>query len=214
MNNYTWIYISIVSLCLFAIYKVLYIYTSVFNGKLSHKQEDFGTFGDFIGGTLNPFFGLLSFIALLITIHQQKNSFVKENQRFSDQQRMHDLFKIISKLTDRINNNYNSNSLDNNCSIHKFIIIGTNFIDLKDEDFEHQNLVMENMKNNNSRTYKIVSYITSDLINLRKFLIEYEELSQYSSSLTKFYCSEYSELVDTLIKMNWVNGDAIKFYRN
>ena len=44
-----------------------------FHGKLiTTTNGEWGTFGDFIGGTLNPFFSFLSFIALLTTINLQR----------------------------------------------------------------------------------------------------------------------------------------------
>ncbi|QCG49880.1 hypothetical protein [Aeromonas schubertii] len=50
----------------------LYIYN--FNGPLSNKNETWGTFGDFIGGTLNPIFSFLGLISLLITLHLQRKT--------------------------------------------------------------------------------------------------------------------------------------------
>lgn len=46
-----------------------YVYT--FPNTLSNKQEVWGQFGDFIGGTLNPLFALTALFALLYTVHQQ-----------------------------------------------------------------------------------------------------------------------------------------------
>lgn len=44
------------------------LYFIKFHSSLSSNQSDWGTFGDYIGGTLNPIFGFFSLIALLITI--------------------------------------------------------------------------------------------------------------------------------------------------
>jgi uncharacterized protein with PQ loop repeat len=43
-------------------------YFTHFYGHLSNSKTDWGTFGDFIGGTLNPILSFLSLIALLTTI--------------------------------------------------------------------------------------------------------------------------------------------------
>lgn len=55
------------------IYTVLVITTYVlnFSGGLSNEHSDWGVFGDYIGGLLNPFFGLLSLILLTQTIRIQ-----------------------------------------------------------------------------------------------------------------------------------------------
>ncbi|UCR83775.1 putative phage abortive infection protein [Pseudomonas chlororaphis] len=47
---------------------VLTLYLMEFNNGFSNENSDWGTFGDFVGGTLNPIFGFLSLIALLLTI--------------------------------------------------------------------------------------------------------------------------------------------------
>ncbi|CAG1022003.1 hypothetical protein MTYM_01416 [Methylococcales bacterium] len=47
------------------------IYFWIFNQGLSNKQEVWGQFGDFVGGTLNPIFSFFSFMCLLIALHLQ-----------------------------------------------------------------------------------------------------------------------------------------------
>lgn len=47
---------------------VYWTYRSVFPGKFSSTHGHWGEFGDFIGGILNPWFALLAFFALLLTI--------------------------------------------------------------------------------------------------------------------------------------------------
>ncbi|MHC8361756.1 putative phage abortive infection protein [Pseudomonas sp. LS2P72] len=47
---------------------VFAFYFTEFNGEFSSQNADWGTFGDFIGGTLNPILSFLGLIALLLTI--------------------------------------------------------------------------------------------------------------------------------------------------
>lgn len=47
---------------------VLTFYFMEFNNGFSNESSDWGTFGDFIGGTLNPILSFLSLTALLLTI--------------------------------------------------------------------------------------------------------------------------------------------------
>lgn len=49
----------------------IYLYFSKFDGPLSDKQETWGQFGDFIGGTLNPLIAIAALIALIQTIRLQ-----------------------------------------------------------------------------------------------------------------------------------------------
>ncbi|MEI6336190.1 MAG: putative phage abortive infection protein [Methylococcaceae bacterium] len=50
-------------------------YVTHFNGDLSTDQAKWGTFGDYIGGTLNPILSFISLIALLTTIVLQSKEF-------------------------------------------------------------------------------------------------------------------------------------------
>lgn len=50
------------------------------NTKLTDTKSDWGTFGDYIGGTLNPIFAFLSFIAVLYTIESQNKQFRKSEK--------------------------------------------------------------------------------------------------------------------------------------
>lgn len=69
----------IFAICMFIIVISAYIWN--FNEyKISEKAADWGTFGDFIGGTLNPTLAFLSFLALLQTIKIQSKE-LKETKK-------------------------------------------------------------------------------------------------------------------------------------
>jgi len=55
-------------------------YFITFNGELAIEQDKWGTFGDFVGGTLNPILAFLSFIALLFTILLQSKELKISNE--------------------------------------------------------------------------------------------------------------------------------------
>lgn len=52
---------------------VVLLYTYNFDGALSKEHQVWGTFGDFLGGILNPLLSLLALIALLLTIVLQSD---------------------------------------------------------------------------------------------------------------------------------------------
>lgn len=58
-----------VAIILFLMTTSLYFYN--FHGVFSNSKGDWGAFGDFIGGTLNPLFAFLSLIAIIYTISIQ-----------------------------------------------------------------------------------------------------------------------------------------------
>lgn len=55
-------------------------------GGLSDNRGDWGTFGDYVGGTLNPLFGFFGFITLLVTVALQRNQ-LDEQRKDMEQQR-------------------------------------------------------------------------------------------------------------------------------
>lgn len=69
-KNYLWM-IGFTGLAIISI--AAYFYRSQFDGSLSTRQEVWGQFGDFMGGTLNPILAFLSLIALLVTIKIQSD---------------------------------------------------------------------------------------------------------------------------------------------
>jgi uncharacterized membrane protein len=68
------------SIAITAIIATFGMYFFNFHGPISSSQGDWGTFGDFVGGILNPIFGFLSFVAVLITIILQNSEMVLTRQ--------------------------------------------------------------------------------------------------------------------------------------
>ena len=62
---------------LFLVVAVIFYYLNFNEGGISSNPADWGTFGDYLGGVLNPLFGFLTLIALLITIILQKQELDK-----------------------------------------------------------------------------------------------------------------------------------------
>jgi hypothetical protein len=79
------------------------------NRSLSSSPEQWGQFGDFFGGTLNPIYALLAFMGVLITIHLQakqleeaeKRTLIEEVQRliFNVSMEIDTLLKQSLKVT-------------------------------------------------------------------------------------------------------------------
>jgi len=203
----------------------LAIYFIKFHGSLSDLQGDWGTFGDFFGGVLNPILSFLALIAILVTINLQsqelqetRSELVRTANANEDQvaylinqQKREDLFRLISKIVERVNNNYNKNLLDDENSIHAALIGSRNAI-------ENEALfsLIQHMQDKESRTYKVVMYLQKDLSTLSRLLNDYE-LCQLDTSrksyLTMFYKAEYEELVDVFTEYKWFNVDLKNYYR-
>jgi len=62
------ILVGITLLALLMALAVLFVYFIHFRGPLSDQHSVWGTFGDYVGGLLNPAFGFLALVGLLFTI--------------------------------------------------------------------------------------------------------------------------------------------------
>lgn len=73
---------------------VLLLYFFKFGGSLSSDAERWGQFGDYVGGILNAIFGLLAFLAILLTIRLQLQE-LRENRL---ETRRAELQRVIQSL--------------------------------------------------------------------------------------------------------------------
>lgn len=64
----------------FAVVVVFGLYFSQFHSQLSNKNDEWGTFGDFVGGTLNPLLSFLGLLALLLTVAMQRDELEKTHE--------------------------------------------------------------------------------------------------------------------------------------
>jgi hypothetical protein len=86
-----------------------FFFGNINNRSLSVNPEQWGQFGDFFGGTLNPIYALLAFVGVLITIHLQakqlelaeKRALIEEVQRliFNVSMEIDSLLKQSLKVT-------------------------------------------------------------------------------------------------------------------
>jgi hypothetical protein len=58
---------------LIAFFVVVGLYRNYFDGEIIADHQRWGTFGDYVGGVLNPFFSFLALLALLYTIILQNH---------------------------------------------------------------------------------------------------------------------------------------------
>lgn len=129
----------VIVLALVPIVASLWFYFSNFQEGLSSDQAVWGTFGDFVGGTLNPIYGFFGLLALLATLIQQNRALTQSSQQLkisrtelalsreelrktseaatNQAQYMKieiersDLYRLIERLAERINRNFNENRM-------------------------------------------------------------------------------------------------------
>jgi len=233
-NNYL---IAISGIAIAAIVLVFGSYLYVFNGQLSFKQELWGAFGDFIGGTLNPILSFLALIALLITIAiQSKQLFLsrkeleltkielaktaeaaqKQAKHFEKEAKRADIYRIIEKLSERINNNFNENRIDPLPNTGRSLSIQSA---LKKGDDVNKNKELRSLydhyQNTRSETYRTIKWLENDLERLAHYITSYEEAtetSERSTPLPEFYRAEFGFMVLVFHKLNMAKDFLYDFY--
>lgn len=63
----------------------VFIYTDYFGPAVSSEQEVWGQFGDFVGGTLNPFFSFLSLVLFVISLMHQRLELKEARAQMAEQ---------------------------------------------------------------------------------------------------------------------------------
>lgn len=194
-----------------------------FKGDLSHQQDIWGMFGDYIGGVLNPVFSFLALVALLLTIVLQSKELeqtrtelkrtadanAKQATYISTQQKREDIYKLITKLSDRINNNYNKNLQDSN-SVNR-ALRGPKDVNKN----EHLKRLYEEAQDTKTETYRVIKYIESDLLRLQDLLNDYDDVSIDSAGPTpfpSFYRTEYCEMVEVFYQLGLIKDVLSNYY--
>lgn len=126
------------------------------------------------------------------------------------QRKREDLYRLISKLADRINNNFNSNFLENGVSLH-LIMKGSDNINKN----EQLSMLYETCQYTDSNNAILVKYIEKDLIRLAKLIKSYESETCGSNEynpISDFYKHEFGDLVNCLFKYSLLKGDDLDLY--
>lgn len=99
---------GIIVFTFYLIYQVFHMYFSAFHGKMpsskavEEARANWGVFGDYFGGVVNPLLGFISFIAVLYTI-QMQNKQLKSNDKTQAIQIFEGLF---TSMTSELSNIY------------------------------------------------------------------------------------------------------------
>lgn len=110
-NN--WLLVLFVGIIITIALTVIIFYVYNFgNNELSSDTGDWGTFGDYIGGTLNPILAFFSFLALCHTIHLQ-NKQLQLSEKTQTIQRFEGLFTYMANELSRMQGNLNDLSIQN-----------------------------------------------------------------------------------------------------
>ena len=85
-------------ICLAFTIVLVTVYFLKFHYEYSPLNADWGTFGDYLGGTLNPIFGLVSTLGLLYTIALQQQEIERDRKQIADDRFDDTFFKLLELL--------------------------------------------------------------------------------------------------------------------
>lgn len=75
---------------------LIIIYRAQFGDSLSHEKSDWGAFGDYFGGTLNPILSFVAFFVLTLTFKQQLRDGEKADKNHRELLDNHRFFELLS----------------------------------------------------------------------------------------------------------------------
>lgn len=192
---------------------------------ISNNPLDWGPFGDFFGGVLNPILGFFSFLALLYTIHIQQQElrltrrelkrsveaqkqtaeFTKAQSVVSSQQitemnkreQKNDIFRLIESIDKKMKGFLNSKVKN---------ILNSGECDLhKSISYIYNNEIEEDIKTRViKRNGTELKVLKSELDELEKLLIEFDHLAGHSF-LSDYYKEVNKELKEALLKVGELN---------
>jgi uncharacterized membrane protein len=203
--------VSILVVATIIIAAVFIVYFLNFKDGLSSINSDWGTFGDFIGGTLNPILSFLSLIALLVTIFLQSKELKlsrdelkltrkeliktaeaakKQADHFEMESKRSDLYRLIEKLVERIDYNYKETFLFDGKTL--FDIAPNNLrVEINQDEIDKLQRLYKNIGSLESNTIQLIE---RDFKRLLDYLKMYESTDD-GRYLLEFYQTEYSDLM-------------------
>lgn len=188
----------------FAIVAIIVVYGfyffKFFSGfKFSDQTGVWGTFGDYVGGILNPILSFFSLIAISLTLTLQ----IKELKNSKDESKRTDVHRLIEKLAERINKNYKEEKIElNNGSQAYLISLSTALLSKNKNNLER---IFQEYENTSSSTFNTIFAIENDLERLCVYIKMYESLNQHNDSIMRhFYKAEFEDLISTLVCKGWI----------
>ena len=240
---------AIAGIAVAAIVFVPSFYLVYFDGSITTDNDKWGAFGDYVGGTLNPILSFFALIALLYTIHIQSKELKlsrdeleltreeltktadaaqKQSEHFEREERRSDIYRLIEKLANRINNNLDSVKLSGDVTLHRLIYqrfdirIGGMTID---DGIEY----LRNLYGADDKyTHHMIEWLESDLLRLKFYIMKYERISikpinhgkpleilnqiPYETPLPEFFINEFGYIVHMLFDMGIISFEVHDFY--
>lgn len=193
--------ITLVVFSIFIALLLLGLFFWEFHGDLSHKLEEWGQFGDYLGGILNPLFSLTALFALLHTIKLQTKelhesteqlkasaeAFKIQNDVMMRQQFENKFFQMLGLFNNTIET-LETNAINNetikgrNC----FIRLGSFMMDKLNDAIPNEK---SHLSNEYRDFYKYQAYLLDRYYSSINVVICFVDESNLSEADKQFYCN-------------------------
>jgi hypothetical protein len=186
---------------------------------LSIDNTDWGTFGDFVGGTLNPFFAFMAFLALLTTIKIQSNELELTREELAKSslalESQSESFKIQN---DSIKQQNFENTFFNMLNLHNEIMVA---LKIKEKGLPIKGKlngmdISFNRHIYNETNNKLGKDAICEVLGIfNRFLIDFNTYPNYeNSSMSKFNDEEYKDYKLHPKQCNRTNELYLMFHDN
>lgn len=201
---------SIALIALFSAFVTIAFYRYNFQGAFSSLNEHWGTFGDYVGGVLNPILSFLALLALLYTINLQ----IADHRLLKKQATKEDVFRMMEALfagIESLVSKGNTNEIefyDNNERKHK-----SNFYSLFSE-LKHTGLyelLAEANSGAGRKNRQILKPLSERIIFLHNFIHKFERLNG-DKQLSEFYKSMLSGISRNLADKGYIPKEVGHFF--
>jgi hypothetical protein len=203
--------VGLFSIAAMALLLVLGVYFSKFDGSLSSDQNVWGTFGDFVGGTLNPILAFASLCAILLTMKMQSDELKTSTDALRQQGKYLELQAIENtffSMLDVYNKKVNSLEVDGVVGRKAFVTAYKELYGKYEGDkirYENQD-EFEIVRHSYKRFYSEYKSSIQPVITLLNQIIDYTENSKSSVSVMS-----YSDILRSVLNENEV---LILFYHS
>lgn len=200
-NILTKVMIGIIAIALLFLLGASIIYYVNFSGNLSDQHDRWGTFGDFMGGTLNPLLSFLSLIALLLTIILQNQELVETRNEIKLTREAQEKSEIaLSEQSETLIKNLDITKLDNFIRVYDYYasILTHLCASVIRPYLDSTDRLWDNWKSfGDGYTDIFANGIKNQIMKLGKdeFLRVYNDFFQDNGEQLELYCNLYEELL-------------------
>lgn len=218
---------------------VVGIYIVQFGGALSPDMEHWGLTGDYIGGILNPVFGFLALIALLMTIALQskelaasreelkhsrialqdsKNIATRQAEHFETQAKKEDVYRMIKDVFEELQVLFiiDTNKVTLAKYVNKDMSKATSmnwryfFGEVKEQNQYH--FILDASNEAGHGNYEATKPLRMLLVELKGYLQQFEALSG-NSIVTDYYKRRYAQVVWDMHEKAYIDVDTVDYYK-